>query len=438
MIVSLLVCFPLIMYLNYMGYVDIGGLNIIILLLLISKKGSFKIKENVIIGILLMLLFYFRRWYMFYSVSFFIVLFSYDIYEFLMAKDRSKILFGKYLKKYATIVFTIISILGLSIIFNILLFRNDPIFKLDWRNFYLYKLIFVDYSQKYVAYNRPLLSDIIALGVKFGYCIIILNVISLFIAIKNKKNIKPVVLLFIQMLLCFILFEKTQSHDIHHFLLYVVNIMLMVTYIFANSKYSATKVVVSITIVINIILSVPLFYNIGLIKELKELGIVNNLNLNILVRKDMEEFESINNKITKLSENETKKIYLNASSSIINDSMIYSYDKTNGKDYLSKSFLLGVSHVDSRDGVPESLKNADIIIVTDPDQIHMVPENQKIISYINKIFLDDSYKLTLSDKFNNIETMNIGDVKMYVFSKIEEITDDEYNEFMEKANEYIK
>lgn len=68
-----------------------------------------------------------------------------------------------------------------------------------------------------------------------------------------------------------------------------------------------------------------------------------------------------------LNKKNNKKKYINASSNIINNSMIYSYDKTIRRNYDTKSYILTVSHVDSRDGLPKSIKEADIIMVTDPD-----------------------------------------------------------------------
>lgn len=436
LIISLLTCLPLLTYLNYMGYVDIGGLNLIIILFLLTKKKESKILNNVFIGCILMILYFFRRWYMFYIVSFLVTLFIFDVYDFIKSYNKKDV-FIKYLKKYLTIGFTMLAIVLSTFLINIILFKNDSVFILDWGNFYLIKLLFTKYGDLYSAYSRPLSSDLIAIGNKFGYIIIILVILSIILAIKNKKNIKQVVFLTVQTILCFILFENTQSHDIHHFLLYTVNLMMIVAYIFANSNKRITKGVIICVLLVNVIVSIPITYKNELVIKTKKIGLINNIDLNILKREDIEEFEQINNEITKLSENNTKKIYVNASSSIINDSMIYSYDKTTGKSFNTKEFLLGVSHVDSRDGVPTSIKEADIIMVTDPDQIHMEPKNQKIITFINKIFLDKDYEHIMMNKFELIETKKIGDVNIYFFRKNADITDDEYNLFIKEAEEYI-
>lgn len=437
MTISTLTCLPILIYLNYMGYVDVGGLILILLLFKITKKSNYGIKNNIIIGTILMTLFFFRRWYMFYIISFLVTLFIFDLYSFIKY-GANKEKFFKYLKKYLAIGITMIAIVVLTVVLNFILFKDDPTFKWEWGNFYIVKLLFNNYGDLYSGYNRPLSSDLIAIGNKFGYITIVLVWFSILIAIKNRKHIKEVLFLSTQTILCFILFENTQSHDVHHFLLYVVNIMLSVSYIFINSNKKVTKGIVISMLCINIILSIPFCYKSSLVKGLRKYLIINSIDLNALSRDDLEEFEKVNEEITRLSEGGTKKVYINASSNVINDSMIYSYDKTTGKSFESKSFLLEVSHVDSRDNVPKTLKGADVVIVTNPDQLHMVPENQKIISYINKIFLDEQYNNILCNNFEKIENMKIGEVNIYFFKRIRDITDNEYELFIEEAKQFIE
>lgn len=438
--ISLIPCMPFLLYLNYMGYVDIGGLNLAILIYLLVKRKKNEKLNYVLVGSLLMLMFFFRRWYMFYILAFLITLFIFDLYDFIKNKENieRKKLFLEYLKKYLIIGGTMVGIVIITFLLNAILFKNDTTFKIDWSNFYLIKLLFVNYGELYSAYSRPLSSDLLAIGTRFGYIIMILSIFSIIISIKNKKNIKQILFLTVQTILCFVLFEKTQSHDIHHFLLYVVNIMLIITYIFSTSSKLYTKITVSVILLLNLICSIPLLYTNPVVKALKKCYIVNSINLEALRRDDLEEFDEIDKEIENLSENGTKKIYINASSNIINDSMIYSYDKTIGRNYDTKSYILEVSHVDSRDGLPKSIKDADIIMVTDPDQKHMVDQNQKVISYINDIFLNEDDRNSFSNNYELKEQMKINNVNVYFYKKIDDISDDEYNEFIENGERYIE
>ena len=434
MVISLLTCLPMISYLNYMGFVDIGGLSFIILLLILAKKDKTRIRNNILMGLLIISLYFFRRWYAYYAVSFLVILFIFDVYSVIKKQKSIKAL----LKKYITIVLTMIIVVLITMALNVLLFKNDDNFIFDWNNFYLYKLLFVDYSQLYSAYSGPLSNDIVALGTRFGYAILLLTLVSLIIAIKNKKNTKEVLFLLMQSLLCFILFKRTQSHDLHHFLLYTANIMAIISFIFANSKNKTFKAIVATLVVLNLFFSLPICYNLGLVKSIKKVGIVNSLDLNIRVREDIDEIEIVNDRIKELSANGSRKIYFNASSDIINDSMICSYDKTYGRDFTSKNYMLAVAHVDSRDGVPMSIRDADIVIVTKPDQLHMNPKNQKMVAFINSIFLEEEHKTKFSNKYEYLETMNIGDIQLFVYNRKDKVTEEDFADFVNKANKILE
>ena len=88
-------------------------------------------------------------------------------------------------------------------------------------------------------------------------------------------------------------------------------------------------------------------------------------------------------------------------------------------------------------GFQKKLRNADIIIVTDPDQVHLGKDNQKIISYINKVFLDEQYGHILVNNYKRIETMKIGEVNIYFYERIDNVTEDEYKIFVEEGIQYI-
>ena len=436
LIVSLLSCMPILIYLNYMGYVDIGGLNIIIILWLLTIRKKQSRLNYILIGTTLMVLYFFRRWYMFYVVTFLIVIFLVDFIVFIKSKDKKQE-FKKYFEKYLIIGGTMLIIVGITFLLTIILFKNNSNYNFNWNNFYVVKLLGTDYGDIYSAYNKTLKNDLINLGRKFGYIIILLTLISTIISIKNKRNRTITISLFVQMILTFVLFKMTQSPEVHHMLLFTANIMLLIGLIFANSNINWIKSIVATILAINIICSIPITYNNNIVKFMKDKLLINSNSLKPLVREDINEFIAINNRIKELSEKGKKKIYLNSSSRVLNQSMVASYDKTVGISFESKKYLLQISNVDKRDGVPKNLKNADIVIVTSPDQIHLKAEEQEIITYINEIFLKDKEENILAKKYDFKEELKIDDVKLYVFEKNEKISEDDYEKFKEEAEEYI-
>ena len=430
-IISALACFPLLSYLSYMGYVDIGGLNIIMIIFLLSRNRKERITNNVIIGLLVMLLFFYRRWYMYYAVAFLITSFLFDLYNFIKSNNKKENLI-KYTKKYLSIGIGIIVFIIVTVILNGILFNIMQKKFID--EFYIFRVL-RNYKDIYDGYNKPLLEDIISIGNKFGYIIITLVITSIVIAIKNKKNIRQVLFLTFQMCICFIMFEFTQSHDTHHFLLYIINIMLLILYLFVNTNNKPINIIAIAIIIINLICYLPPINNLKCVLFFKKYGLVNNLEFTYN-RNDIEEFENINNYINELSE-EGYSFYINSSSSILNASMIVSYEIQKNLPPQSK-YILEESNVDSRDGIPASLQKADYVLVTSPDQLHLKEGAQKIVTFINKVFLDENYKDILLPNYELANELEISGVKVYFFHRIDEITDDEYGNFASKAEEFMK
>ena len=99
---TVLIVTPLLLNLNFDGYVDIGGLIILLLIINIyffklnCKEGKKYIFKLIIIGILLMTLFFYRRWYVYWIISFLVANVLYDIarmykkiYNYWIINDRS-------------------------------------------------------------------------------------------------------------------------------------------------------------------------------------------------------------------------------------------------------------------------------------------------------------------------------------------------------------
>lgn len=103
-------------------------------------------------------------------------------------------------------------------------------------------------------------------------------------------------------------------------------------------------------------------------------------------------------------------------------------------NYEYKTYLLPISQVDNRDGVPLQILNADIVIVTNPDQIHLSDKDQKIISYINKMFINNE---GIAKNFEKINTMKLDDMEVYFYKKNKDFTNTEKEEFHINTNEIV-
>lgn len=442
---TVLIVTPLLLNLNFDGYVDIGGLIILLLIINIyffklnCKEGKKYIFKLIIIGILLMTLFFYRRWYVYWIISFLVANVLYDIARIIKLskteKEKVKAEIIECIKKYIIIGLSMIGVVLATTAIYYFKFRNNGL-----KNFYLYKLLFYDYSYSYEAYQKGFIHEVLNFLNHIGLINIIILVITvIYLNIKKQKDKtenKIVNTLFVQMIICFILFEKTQSHEIHHLLLYLPSLVIINIIGIKNllkNKIKIAKILITI-FMINILLLLPCFNECKPIIKLKNYGLLIDFNFKPVVREDIEELEKIDEYINEISENSTKKIYLNSSSTVLNSSIITYFERSMNTNYEYKTYLLPISQVDNRDGVPLQILNADIVIVTNPDQIHLSDKDQKIISYINKMFINNE---GIAKNFEKINTMKLDDMEVYFYKKNKDFTNTEKEEFHINTNEIV-
>jgi hypothetical protein len=73
------------------------------------------------------------------------------------------------------------------------------------------------------------------------------------------------------------------------------------------------------------------------------------------------------------------RIYCLASSSVLNQGILYSYSPSLHKPFHSALLIGHTADIDKRDGFPHDLVTADMVIVCDPPQVHQGEENQQVI-----------------------------------------------------------
>lgn len=442
-IFTVLTATPLILSLSFDGYVDIGGLIILLLIIKIylfklePKEGKKYIFKLITIGILLMTSFFFRRWYVYWILSFLGACFIYDLLNIIKIgkkdKEKLKLAIIECLKKYIIIGLTMLGVVLITIILYYLKFRNNSI-----ENFYLYKLLFYDYSYAYSAYQKGFMHELLNFLNHIGLINIIIAMITfVYLKLRKDENKNKVVnILFLQMIICFILFEKAQSHEVHHLLLYLPALTIINTIgikeLIENRK-KISNIIITIFL-INIILLFPCFNNSKIITKAKNCGLLMDFNFKPVIREDIEELEEVKEYIESLCENTTNKVYLNSSSIILNSSIISNFNRSMNISYTYMPNLLGISEVDKRDGVPLQILSADIVIVTSPDQIHLSPDDQKMVSYINKIFIN---KEGICNNFELINTMKLDDIDIYFYKKNKEFTGEEKEKFHIDAKNVI-
>ena len=100
-----------------------------------------------------------------------------------------------------------------------------------------------------------------------------------------------------------------------------------------------------------------------------------------MVRTDLAELERLVTAIDRVAAKMGggPRIYCLASSAVLNANILYSYSPSLLKPFRSALLVGHTSDIDKRDGFPNDLVMADLVIVCDPPQVHQGEENQQVI-----------------------------------------------------------
>ena len=100
-----------------------------------------------------------------------------------------------------------------------------------------------------------------------------------------------------------------------------------------------------------------------------------------MVRTDLAELERLVTAIDRVAAKMGggPRIYCLASSAVLNANILYSYSPSLLKPFRSALLVGHTSDIDKRDGFPNDLVTADLVIVCDPPQVHQGEENQQVI-----------------------------------------------------------
>ena len=138
---------------------------------------------------------------------------------------------------------------------------------------------------------------------------------------------------------------------------------------------------------------------------------------------NIKEIGNMYNLIRKYSEDGKKKVYVNSSSILLNDSILVNYNKSINNKFSNEDYYVYPVHVDERDGVPEGIKDTEIVVVSSPSQYHLNKEHQKMITFINDVFFNNKY---ISNYYEKVKEVKIDNVDFYIYRKNEQYNEEEF------------
>lgn len=376
---------PAVLYIACIGFIDIcavaAGLGCYYLYFKESEKNL--TKNHICIGFMLTLMMLLRRYFAFFSVSFATV----------MVVDC--ILFKKNIKR---LVVTAISSLALLAVFY-------P---------FIFNVLLKDYGNIYSSYKYSVATDLKLITRYFGMAFLILIILlPPFLAIR-KRDVRGLFAL-LQAIVCAMMFVSTQTHGQQHLLLYVPAFTVIV--ILGINAVNKRWMLITICSVALLNTLSPMIdrQQPKNIQQIEHISLLPTYSVKPEVRSDIRQVLALKRMLDSAIP-EGAKCGILASSFVLNSSILNNVmPSLNIRDVRDDGYITALPEVDSRDFWRlDELYNIDYILVADPAQTHLAPDEQTIIteavsSFKNETDIAGSFSL-VKDFKASIDGI---DIKLY-------------------------
>lgn len=240
-----------------------------------------------------------------------------------------------------------------------------------------------NYAEMYSAYNACLADKFISLWQAFGLYSTIIVVITGLLCAIHKKHLVNYFALVVMIFVSTVVFWQTQIMDYHHKL--ILNIPIFCIFLINLDFFDSLKnkklnfVQNSVITICACLVAVNFFFTFS--PEIKSL---NNSTLfsekyKPLVRNDIEQIETLLNKLNLMTAGTGDYVYVLASGRILNSDILRKIYLPNYNNALHN--LYQTCDVDLRDGFPVEFFNAKYVITTLPVDLHL-GSGQEVVKYL--------------------------------------------------------
>lgn len=389
------------------GYVDAAGLlgcSLFILVVLEYDFTRFSLKISFCTAVLSLIILFLRRYYAYFVLGSVLALFlTYIIRVACEKQDRGL--------KIRGVLFSAGCIGGTLLMILFIFFW--PFVKQMWGSngsisFSAYKFgtTMQNIGETIMAFG--ILPCLVA-SVGSVLCILLFKIARFFI-----------VFLFSSTVFTTLLFINTQSMGTQH--RYIISSQIIILAIATAiiliyklaSKFRASDSILSIFFVGMLLYSILSFsYSYRLIPSSYTGDIIfSEVKYVKKYREDIMQIQILANTLNHLADND-KKIYVLASSTVLNSDILENVNLP--YELNSVPSIVGNAHVDLRDGFYPEFFDCDIIVVADPPQTHLRPEDQQVVILLAELMLGDTI---ISDNFTLIDTQLLKDhVRVHIYLK---------------------
>lgn len=354
-----------------LGYIDVVGLNVIFIFLMLyfSKDLTEQPTRNLILmGLLLSLLILLRRWYAYWVVGVFFAA-AVDILISNL-RDRTSI------KKVGLGFRNILTVGEVAVITFFVV--ATPI---------ALRMLTTDYRDAFSAYRSSdsTFQHFLRLYHYFGLLFVASSVMGLLTMAAKKGSRRVALFLSIQFLTAFLLFNRTQDLNGHHYYFVAVTIFILTAY-FLHEVYSRLRTrplkaafVVALSVIA--LSNLLIVFHPGVSSFLSPVETAYSQNrLPPLKRNDLEQVYGLLTTLDNLTRGSDDRIYVLTSSVQLNRGIVTNgcYDLEPPLAELERK-VFSTHDVDKRDGFPFQLYDARYVVVTEPVGYHLAPADQRVV-----------------------------------------------------------
>lgn len=350
---------PCTFFLAFNGFVDVGGLLIALACynLYYSANGvSRGHYKYVIIGVLLVLIMVFRRYFAFFSVSFVTAMAADCIIN---RRNRGNLLLLA--AAMAILLFTVLRPFTVNILLK-------------------------NYGSLYSGYKYSVSTDMKIISRYFGVAFITISAIVPFISALKRKEYRPI-FLWIQIISCAAIFMATQTHGQQHLLLYVPAFTVMTIFLVNCISRRWMLIGMCLLTVFNLCNTVIDREQPDNIQKISHYSLIPDFSLRPKRREDAEAILTLKRDLDAVIP-QWQQCKVLSSSFLLNDSILRNVEPSLGAEtYRSADYIKALPEVDSRDSDRLwEIYYADYILAAFPVQTHLAAGQQTITERLTESF----------------------------------------------------
>lgn len=388
------------------GYPDICGLIFILCSIIFTLKNDFtkkiSLRKAILLGILLWLPFVLRRWYAYTIVSLYLSLPILNLFYYKIGRISfnaiKNVLFNFFIAGLVTIGFSLIFQFGL-----------------------INRIISVNYSEIYSAYQNGFMYSLSFFRDNLGVFSLIIFCIGI-LGIK-KENLFFVWFCLFNLIFSFFLFTRTQTPGIQHnlpFALWVTLISFLGISRLINKMFLSRYIVIILSFLISGCVMLYSLFNYPILSN-NYYATAQFLPVKVA---NYSEYLRLNNFLQDKLIGSTDKVTIYSSSGILNGQMLSSLSEQKLDSYITST-----KDVDLRDLLNIDGLMSKYVIVTNPIQIHLGSEAQKVVTIPVESILENK---NIGNAYKKLDTefKLSDDVVAYIYEKYRAFSTNELDLFL--------